>query len=123
MRDAIRNGETVRYFYVTNEIFTDSDTQKIQTLNLVRALDAIQLDELISAKVDFVPANQRGQKLQIRTAAGPGGILEYGDSLLLPVSLITLHDFVERGKDFLFASNVRNYLKRSKINEGVRNTI
>ncbi|MHB8752762.1 MAG: AIPR family protein, partial [Aggregatilineales bacterium] len=42
---------------------------------------------------------------------------------MIAVSLVHIHDFVSAGRFELFASNVRQYLRGTKVNRGIRETI
>lgn len=124
IRDAIRSGDPIRFLYVTNCNFTGQDVDKIAQLGRqptpVEAWELTDIDDFLSEKGSFVPAPGKGKELALRPTATP---LTFGDSIVFPMALQEVFEVVERGKDYLFASNVRNFLRRSKVNGEIRNTI
>ncbi|TAJ17503.1 MAG: hypothetical protein EPO65_10970 [Dehalococcoidia bacterium] len=118
------SGLPIEYFYITNDRFTGDDVVKIANLGEdpeIRVLDLDGICDLLFERESQRPVNVPAQPAVIHPRIKP---LQFADSLVFPVSLREFSRFVsEDGKDrWLFNSNVRQYLSRSKINEGIRET-
>lgn len=124
LRTAHQRSDPVRYYYITNQQFSGDDLAKLHGLTIRnQPITAWDLDGLAQEIVDrsaFRPAAQRSQKVALRCSAPP---LRVEGSLVAPVGLIEFARFVENGRDWLFSSNVRNYLPRTAVNRGIRDTI
>ena len=124
LRTAYQRGDQIQCYYITSENFSGADLNKIHQLNDSRfeftAWELSNVDYYVHEQEELVPSAAKGQYLLLKPSSAP---LQFNDSLLMPVSLVDLARFMESGKDYLFASNVRSYLSRSKINSGIKDTI
>ncbi len=124
LRSAHQAGESVRYYYITNQQFSGPDTEKSEGLQIhgqplvVWDLDAVSQE--ISDRGAVRPAVQKRQTLKVCFESSP---LRFDDSLIAPVSLTELAGMVQKAKQWLFSSNVRNYLAKSAVNKEIRETV
>lgn len=122
LRDQQFAGLPVALYYITNARFTGGDDARIGSLSgdpVVEAWDLDRICDELTERESQRPINAPSHPVRLR----PLSILPHGDSLLAPVSLIEFSRFVEDGQRWLFDSNVRQYLSRSKINIGIRETV
>ncbi len=124
--EGYKNGLTIEYYYVTSGSFTEVDRKKIATLPGYQAdMFFYDLYEIVGRQEDRqnedVPASVKNRWFELRSSTPTG--LSFGDSAVVAVPLSQMHDFVAEGGNDLFASNVRQYLGRTKINQEIKRTI
>ncbi len=118
----------VEFYYVTSAKFTDVERSKRLSLDGIDdqffIWDINDIADKLTKRQQVIPDTIRNRVFSLRLATRE--ILKFGQdtsTAVIAVSLNDLHDFVEQGENDLFASNVRQYLKRTKINNGIRETI
>ena len=122
IRDSKYTGLPVSLYYITNTKFTGGDDARIGSLSGDPAVDALDLDgicDILIERESERPLNAPGKAVTLR----PLSVLPHGDSLLAPIDLLEFARFVESGEKWLFESNVRQYLSKSRINIGIRTTV
>jgi hypothetical protein len=130
--DAYEHNWEVKYYYITSIQFTETDLSKINSMDdygtvfFFYDLSSIVLS--IESKREGLPASVDGHWFSLGLASTQ--ILKLDDDTgvvgVVAVGLTDMHDFVAQGgnnADGLFVSNVRQYLKGSQINNGIRETL
>ncbi|QGX65118.1 hypothetical protein GPA07_06630 [Bacillus sp. ms-22] len=130
IRESYQNGENINCFYVTNnEISEWEDIQLKQTLKENRISnsqlkfefwDINKIIEQISIKNGELPKNFRDKTFKMNIEKSFDA---YDTTLVAMVKLKDFANFVIKGGNTLFHSNIRNYLKGTKINKGIKSTL
>jgi len=113
----------VAYYYVTNRRLSQTDLDKIGTLEDEPAIEVLDLDgiyQVLAERESERPTNSPNTPVQLTPAVES---LKFEDSLITPIHLVEFSRFVAEGEKWLFESNVRQYLSRSKVNKGIRDTL
>jgi hypothetical protein len=126
IQDSYESGWRVEYYYITNAEFTANEKSKIQDIAGYgvdfHIYDLQDIFQQLDRKQQDVPDTVNGKWFNLPLSNRE--ILKFaGTTAVIVVSLGHMHDFVSQATDDLFASNVRQYLRGTKINRGIRNTI
>lgn len=129
IKNAVSEGREIKVFYITNNNFTEFENKKMSELKKELAevyynfdLQLFDLEGVglyLEDKLNDIPKRFDGQKI-------PLGVIKYlpaDDTYLAQVSLIDFYKFVSEGDDFLYYSNIRNYLKKTPVNQGMEDTL
>ncbi len=124
--DGYDMGWDIKYYYVTNANFTQTEKQKIKDLEGCGAEFFFYDISLIAEKLDRrqqdVPDTVKGKWFNLPLSNRD--ILTFENTTaVIAVSLNDVYKFVEHCGNDLFASNVRQYLRKTKINSGIIETI
>jgi hypothetical protein len=116
----------VEFYYITSARFTPTELSKLENLEGYGEdfffLDITRIAERLDSKQQELPDKVKDKWFDLRLSSRE--ILKFADkTAVIAVSLAVMHDFVEKGGNELFASNVRQYLRSSRINSGIRETI
>lgn len=123
IRDRRENGLPLEYFYITNLKFSGDDHSKLGALESDPQIEAYDLDwicHIFLERQSERPLNAPDRQVHLRPLTPP---LPFEQSLIMPVALKEFARFVAEGEQWLFNSNVRQYLTKSKINQGIRDTV
>lgn len=123
IRDRLRDGLPVDCFYITNEVLTADDSSKVLGLPDAPRLSVMDLDAIrdhLRERASDRPLSAPDKPVHLRASVHE---LPFSDSLIASVGLVEFARFVGEGERWLFESNVRQYLSRSTINKGIRNTV
>jgi len=129
IKDAISEEKEIRVFYLTNKEFTEFEEKKITEIQnelsavyfnfITEILDLQGIKIYLEDKLNDIPKRFDGRQL-------PLGVIKYlqaDDTYLAEVSLRDFFSFVNAGDDFLYYSNIRNYLKKTSVNKGMEQTL
>lgn len=114
----------VKYYYITNASFTELEKSKLSNSfeNDITLMDLVVIVAELERRKEEFPSTVLDQWFALRSSSSE--ILRFADTTaVLAVSLAEIHDFVNRGRHDLYASNVRQYLRGTKINKGIKQTI
>lgn len=129
VREAFQNDEIVNCFYVTNNHI--SDWEKTNIRSEIKTLG----DEFNSLKFDFMDFDSILENFLVKDGQLPKEIrdkdmplfiqesFEKFDTKVAMVRLRDFADFVNKGGNVLFHSNIRNHIKSSQINKGIKHTL
>ncbi|MEZ4553727.1 MAG: AIPR family protein [Dehalococcoidia bacterium] len=123
IRDRRESGLPLEYYYVTNQKFSGDDQSRLGALEGDPAIGAYDLDwicHIFLERQSERPLNAPSHQVHLKPMTAP---LPFEQSLIMPVSLREFARFVADGEQWLFNSNVRQYLAKSKINQGIRDTV
>ena len=129
IRESHQSKETINCFYITNNQL--SEWEEIQIKTPLKTLDEdfknlkfhffdfMNIQEEIEIKKGMLPKHFRNKEISLRI----GKNFEELGAFISTVKLRDFADFVEKGGNTLFHSNIRNHLKSTKINQGIKNTL
>jgi hypothetical protein len=128
IQSAKDEGSKVEYYYITSSKFTDVDKSKIGSIegNGTKFFfyDLEQISQRLDRKQQDIPDTIYRQSFSLPLSNREILTFEFeGKTAVIAVSLVHMHDFVAQATDDLFASNVRQYLRGTKINRDIRTTI
>lgn len=120
--------KSIEVFYITNAIFTGEETQKIdfiknkfeennEDVNL-NILDLNGIKDYIDMELDIVPKKFRDKETTLILKNN----FESNITCVAEVELKIFAQFVKSNREFLFYSNIRNYLKNTPVNSGIAQT-
>ncbi len=131
IQNYINEKKEISLYYITNNnIDVTFERPKVKNLSEELegnyynfSLNVFGLDEIneyIEDKLNDIPKKYDGAKLCLGICSDA---IEADDTLIAQVSLKDFFDFVSKGDEFLYYSNIRNYLKRTDVNKGIENTL
>ncbi|MHB8626781.1 MAG: AIPR family protein [Aggregatilineales bacterium] len=126
IQDAYVKAWKVTFYYLTSKPFTPTEKSKLQRLDGNETdfvfYDIERIAQKLENKLQEIPDVVRNKFFTLKLASRE--ILKFADkTAVIAVSLADMRDFVSQGGNELFASNVRQYLRGTKINTGIRKTI
>lgn len=130
--DKFNDAEYKKIYYITNAKFSIEDKkeleQKIEIFNKefeekgieINILDIDGISDFIQDALSEVPRKFKGKKINLQ-------IERYfknkeQTTIIGEVMLKELASFVDKGKDYLYISNIRNYLGKNAINKEISKT-
>lgn len=129
LKNAISEGKEIRAFYITNKDFAELEKKKISEVpkevngvyyNLsLELFDLWGINSFLEDKLNDIPKRFDGRKLNL----GVINYLQLDDTFIAQVSLKQFFYFVNDGDDFLYYSNIRNYLKKTPVNREIEETM
>ncbi|MDQ0861602.1 AIPR family protein [Bacillus sp. V2I10] len=129
VRQANQNNETINCYYITNnDISEHENIQKKSALKNVKEeyknlkyffYDFENIHEAIEIKKGMLPKNFRDKKIKLPIQSN----FESFGTLVTMVKVNHFAEFVNEGGNTLFHSNIRNFLKGTKINQGIKKTL
>lgn len=129
VREAYENKETINCYYTTNNFI--SEWEILQKNSALKNLN----EDFNNLKFNFFDFDSIHEEIEIKKGMLPK---EFRDKVIpLPiqdnfesfgtiVAMVKIKDFanfVNRGGNTLFHSNIRNHLKNTKINQGIKKTL
>ncbi|POO84618.1 hypothetical protein C1T30_04960 [Bacillus sp. MBGLi97] len=129
VRESYQNDETINCYYITNNHISDWERMQIKSnlkhlsmefknLNFFsHDLDDIQ--ESIEIKKGMLPKDFREKTFRMNIEEN----FSTFETTVAKVRVKDFSQFVNEGENLLFHSNIRNYLKSTKINKGIKHTI
>jgi hypothetical protein len=125
IQDNYEKGQEVKFYYVTNSEFSETERAKISQLEgyniIFFFIDIQDISRQLESLQEDIPTSVKGRIFNIMLS--DQNIIEFSDSAVVVVSLPDMHDFVVDGTNDLFASNVRQYLRNTRVNLEIRKTI
>jgi hypothetical protein len=129
LRESHQNKETINCYYVTNKIFDEWELLQInsaknrinESFNNLKFhfFDLEKIQEEMEIKKGMLPKEFRNTEIKLFI----GKYFEEFNTIVATVNLKDFADFVNTGGNMLFHSNIRNYLKGTKINKSIKNTL
>jgi hypothetical protein len=129
IRQSYENKENINCYYVTNNTISEWEAiQKNTALKNIKEefnnlkfyyFDFENIQEEIDIKRGALPKEAREKEITLYLG-------KYFDEFNTIVAMVKLKDFAEfvaKGGNNLFHSNIRNYLKSTKINQGIKSTL
>lgn len=120
----------IELFYITNSTFTEEENFKIEELvndfkeksaykNIsINIFDIHGIEDFIDMSLDILPKKYRNKSTKL--------ILKNhfitNITCVSEVELKHFAKFIKENKDYLFYSNIRNYLKNTEVNKGIVDT-
>lgn len=130
IRESYQNGENINCYYVTNnEIIEWEEIQLKPIINEYKKnypqlkivlWDKENITEQISIKNGELPKEFKEAKFNLKIEKSFDA---YETTLVAMVKLSDFAKFVLNGGNTLFHSNIRNYLKGTNINKGIKSTL
>lgn len=125
LKDQMDGAKKIFYYYITNAQFSSSEKERINNQkrslgNAYRILDLSKIVEVLTERFTVLPESFRSKNFVLHAEVPP---IQLDGSLVLPVKLSDLAQFVSEAKEFLYHSNIRNYLRRTSINRGLERTL
>lgn len=132
INDYYKKSDEVHIFYITNSKFSQNEKQKnddykenfISDMNnekiKIYCLDLNGIDEYICQLTGEIPATFKNKKLSLNI--GKSFINSEQTTLVAEVPIKYIASFVKEGKDYLYYSNIRNYLGKNKVNKKIVQT-
>src|SRR5690606_2328147 len=119
IQDAYRMNWDVKYYYVTSGRFTSSDKAKLQDVDGLNSdfyfYDLYEITRRLDSRQEDVPSSIKGNWFSLPLSNRE--ILKFANTTaVIAVSLHDIYEFVEQCGNDLFSSNVRQYLRKTKIN-------
>lgn len=116
LRKWLREGRKVRLIYITDNQVTEQEKQNALKIGIdVYDIDRIA-QEIWSRSIE--PYKGKIERLEILDK------LNYGNYCICILPLKSLAEFIERTKEYIFQSNIRQWLQfRTKVNKGIRETL
>ncbi|WP_158233942.1 AIPR family protein [Sporosarcina sp. P34] len=129
IRQAHENSEPINCFYITNNEFSDWEYTQLRTaikrindsyknLNF-NFFDHKEIQNQIEIKKGLLPKEFRDK---VFTLPIEKNFEDFG-TIVTMVKIKNFAEFVNKGGNTLFHSNIRNYLKGTKINKGIKRTL
>lgn len=137
--NSLRNMDIIEIFYITNNIFSNFEKNKITKLkekfnkhvqdnnhyNLdgnirLHILDLEGINDYRDELLNLVPRRIKGKKTNLLLERYFNN--KEHTTVIAEVTLKELARFVDKDKDYLFYSNIRNFLGRNKINKEIEKT-
>jgi hypothetical protein len=128
IREYTEEKKSIELYYITDKIFSDEEKQKINhqievfndSFNIANLsiLDISGIKDIFDMALDIIPKKYRGKKAQII-------LKNFFISNITCVAEVEIKDFagfVKSNKEYLFYSNIRNYLKNTPVNKGIVHT-
>jgi hypothetical protein len=129
IRESFENDETINCYYITNSYIDEWEIQQYksslknlngQFKNLKFFLyDFDDIKENIEIKKGMLPKEFRGKVIPLSVEEN----FEVFETMVARVKIHQFASFVNSGGNMLFHSNIRNYLKSTKINQGIKATL
>jgi hypothetical protein len=129
LRESHQNKETINCYYVPNKIFDEWELLQInsaknrinESFNNLKFhfFDLEKIQEEMEIKKGMLPKEFRNTEIKLFI----GKYFEEFNTIVATVNLKDFADFVNTGGNMLFHSNIRNYLKGTKINKSIKNTL
>lgn len=129
IRQAYQNKETINCYYVTNNTISEWEDEQLKTplKNKGNSYDNLKfyfydfnnIQEQIEIKKGMLPKEFRDKVIRLPIEKN---FEEFG-TIVTMVKINHFADFVNHGGNTLFHSNIRNYLKGTKINQGIKTTL
>lgn len=129
VRQAHQNNETINCYYITNNDISEHEhIQKKSALKNVKEefknlkyhfYDFDKIHEQIEIKQGMLPKEFRNKSFKLPIQEN----FETFGTIVSMVKIKHFADFVIGGGNTLFHSNIRNYLKGTKINQGIKKTL
>lgn len=129
VRKAYEDNETIKCYYVTN---AEMGIWEIDTLKTAKKgigeefsnlysyqYDFYDIVEAIELKKGLLPKEFRNKKIPLRIEES----FETFETTVAKVRTSDFAHFVNEGGNLLYHSNIRNYLKSTKINKGIKDTL
>lgn len=132
INDYYKKSDEVRIFYITSSTFSSNEKQKnddykenfISDMDnekiKVYCLDINGIDEYICQLTGEIPTTFKNKKLSLNV--GKSFINSEQTTLVAEVPIKFIANFVKEGKDYLYYSNIRNYLGKNKVNKKIVQT-
>jgi hypothetical protein len=128
MREYQEEGKLIEVYYITDKEFSNDEKQKIEkeierfenvfeNINLY-VWDINAIKDYFDMSLNVIPKIHQGKKAQIT-------LKKYFVSditCVAEVELKHLAHFIKQNKDYLFCSNIRNYLKNTPVNKEIVET-
>lgn len=122
------NNNNINAYYITNSEFTNEDKQKIKVevdlfndqfekINLY-ILDMEGIQDYIDMELNVVPKKYQGKVSRLVLKNN----FISNITCVAEVELKHFATFVKNNKNYLFCSNIRNYLKNTSVNKGIVET-
>lgn len=126
IREGFEKGLEIKFYYVTNSVFSDSDRQKFGELDEYKTefefYDIKDIETKLNEKQQELPRGVKNKWFSLPLSNRD--ILTFADTTaVIAVSLKNMYEFVNMGGTDLFVSNVRQYLRKTKINKEMIKTI
>jgi hypothetical protein len=126
--DQVSEGHRVLCDYVTDSAFSSSERKKYDNLvadNSTRLMtfrirDLNDLVTVLHERVVDLPEPYKTTPFKIYAESAP---IEFKNTLVFPAKLASVSKLVHEAGDAFFHSNIRSYLRRTKINQGIEKTI
>lgn len=130
----LNNADEIQIFYITTSKFTSNEmTQYIDYIEMfeeeitnnnksihVQCLDIDGIDEYICRLTGEIPPKFKNKKITL--LIGKSFINNQNDTLVTEVPIKNIAKFVKDGGDYLYYSNIRNYLGKNKVNKKIIET-
>jgi len=100
------------------ELFYITD-QKIQLKEIPKRLKVYGIDQIVNHLWSEIVGIPKGVEQTIQLE----GILQFNDSIIGVMALSELRKFIERTQSYIFESNIRKYLQRTRINKNLKDTL
>lgn len=126
IRQQFQENKKITCFYVTNRTFTEQELNEIDELRKFSC----------KADINFCDINFMVEHVEQVTGRPPKEFRDKSFNIILGknfevdgttvITIVSLKDFakfVKAGGNHLFHSNIRNYLSKSKINQGIERTL
>lgn len=136
IHESIENVEEIIAYYITNSRINDNENDKISRLieslegdalinlegkNLrIRILDISKINDFIDESLYVVPKKVKGKKSPI--ILEKYFISKENTTIIAEVGLKDLAAFIDKDKEYLFYSNIRNFLGKNKVNKDIEKT-
>lgn len=130
LNEYLNENKSIEFYYITNNIFTEEENFKIDDLlnkfkekynnkNIsMNVFDIHGIEDFINMSLDILPKKYQNKKTKLL-------LKNHFISNITCVSEVELKhfaNFINENKDYLFYSNIRNYLKSTPVNKGIVDT-
>lgn len=129
IRDAFDRNEKINCFYLTNSEIIEWESAQFKAAQAVERKEHPNLSfeilgiyesvERIEINKGLLPSDFRNKNFKMKFQSS----LVTEDTFVTNVLLRDLAGFVNKGGNLLFHSNIRNYLRDTAINKGIKSTI
>jgi len=97
-------------YYITDQNVKSKNTQRLKIYGI---------DQIVEELWDEIIGLPKGKIEQLTLDE----VLPYGDTIIGVVSLEQLTKFIHKTKSYIYESNIRKYLQRTKVNKNLRTTL
>lgn len=129
IRETYQNDETINCYYITNNIVNEWEEMQLKSTlknadqrfkNLKFSFfDIDKIQESIELKKGLLPKEFRDKSIKLMIEEN----FSTFETTVAKVRIKDFANFVNSGGNLLFHSNIRNYLKSTKINQGIKYTL
>lgn len=126
IRERFEKNDKIHCFYITSAFFSQLEQIRINELRdlysnvEINFVDIEKIKNLIEEKAGALPIEFKGKKINLSIVKK----FEVENSTI--VAVVQLKDFAKfilEGGNYLYHSNIRNYLNKTSINTGIENTL